>query len=95
MYNKNMLKSLLQKQQIDALKSGDSQKLEFLRYILSEIKNKEIDKKQELTDDEIKAVLDKIVKELDDSIKAAKTGGRNELQVKYEAQKEIISSISK
>lgn len=88
-----MLKSLLQKQQIDALKSGDSQKLEFIRFILSEIKNEEIDKKQDLTDEEIKAVLAKIMKQLEDTIEAAKKGGRTELINKHEAQKKIISSI--
>lgn len=90
-----MIKSLLQKQQIDALKSGDSQKLEFLRYVLSEVKNEEIKKRQELTNEEVIVVLNKVMKQLNDSIEAAKKGGRNELLTKYEAQKEILSSISK
>ena len=90
-----MIKSLLQKKQIDALKSGDSQTLEFLRYILSEIKNEEIEKRAELTNEETIIVLDRVMKQLNDSIEAAKKGGRSELLTKYEAQKEILSSISK
>ena len=64
MYNKNMLKSLLQKEQIDALKSHNQEKLDFIRYILAQIKNDEIDKKGELTDEEVKVSLSKVMKEI-------------------------------
>ena len=43
-----MLKSLLQKEQIDALKSHNQEKLDFIRYILAQIINDEIDKKANL-----------------------------------------------
>lgn len=95
MYNKNMLKSLLQKEQIDALKSHNQEKLDFIRYILAQIKNAEIDKKGELTDEEIKVSLSKVMKQVEDGIGAAKKGARSDLLTKYETQKKTLSSILK
>ena len=95
MYNKNMLKSLLQKEQIDALKSHNQEKLDFIRYILAQIKNDEIDKKADLTDDEVKLSLSKVLKQIEDGLEAAKKGNRTDLLTKYEAQKKILSTILK
>ena len=41
----------------EAMKAKDMLKVSTLRLLLSEIKNKEIDKRGELTDDEIYAVI--------------------------------------
>ena len=57
-----MLRQKLQDDQITALKSGDKTKLEILRFILAQIKNKEIDKKSELNDEEALTVIKKVVK---------------------------------
>ena len=43
-----MLKQTLKSDQISALKSGEKEKLTTLRYILSQIQNKEIDKKAKI-----------------------------------------------
>ncbi|MFH1826923.1 MAG: GatB/YqeY domain-containing protein [bacterium] len=90
-----MLKSLLQKKQIDALKARDSEKLDFIRYILAQIKNAEIEKRHDLTDEEVKIVMNKVNKQIEDGIDAAKKGSRVDLQVKYEKQKKVLSSITK
>lgn len=87
-----MLKQKLQEEQITALKSKDSQKLSVLRFILAQIKNKEIEKKGELTDEEIILVIKKIAKELKESIEAFKKGGREDLVKENEKQLEIVSS---
>jgi len=89
-----MLKSLLQKEQIIALKSGQREKLDFIRYILAQIKNAEIEKRQNLTDEEEKKVADVVKKQIEDGIEAAKKGSRSDLLAKYEAQKKILSSIA-
>lgn len=86
-----MLKQKLQEEQITALKSKDSQKLSILRFILSQIKNKEIEKKEELTDEEIILVIKKIAKELKESIEAFKKGKREDLVKENEQQLEIVS----
>ncbi len=86
-----MLKKKLQEEQIIALKSKDSQKLSVLRFILAQIKNKEIEKKSELNDEEIILIIKKIVKELKESIDAFKKAKREDLVKENEKQLEIIS----
>lgn len=86
-----MLKQKLQQEQINALKAKESVKVNILRYILSKIKNKEIEKKEELTDEEIIIIIKKIVKELKESIEAFKKGKREDLVKESEKQLEIAS----
>lgn len=87
-----MLKEKLQKDQLSALKSGDKSKLETLRYILAQIKNKEIDKKADLTDEEVVDILRKQSKELQESIDAFKKGNRPDIIEQSEKQKQIVAS---
>ncbi len=90
-----MLRQKLQDDQIIALKSGDKTKLEILRFILAQIKNKEIDKNPpaggELNDEETLAVIKKVTKELKESIEAFEKGGRKDLSDDSKKQLEIIS----
>jgi uncharacterized protein YqeY len=85
-----MLKQKLQEDQIVAMKAKDVETLQTLRYILSQIKNIEIDKKIELSDEEVVDVLRKEVKKLQDSIDSFKTANREDLAQEYQAQKDII-----
>lgn len=85
-----MLKDRLRKDQTDALKSGYKPKLDFLRYILAQIQNKEIEKRSELNDEEIISVLKKISNQLKESISASKQGGRKDLTDHYQKQYEIV-----
>jgi uncharacterized protein len=86
-----MLRQKLQDDQIVALKSGDKTKLEILRFILAQIKNKEIDKKLELNDEETLMVIKKVTKELKESIEAFEKGGRKDLSDDSKKQLEIAS----
>jgi hypothetical protein len=86
-----MLRQKLQDDQLAALKSGDKTKLEILRFILAQVKNKEIDKKSDLNDEETVLVLKKITKELKESIDAFEKGGRKDLGDSSKKQLEIIS----
>jgi uncharacterized protein YqeY len=87
-----MLRQKLQDDQIAALKAGDKTKLGVLRFILAQIKNKEIDKKSELNDDETLVVIKKMSKELKESIEAFEKGGRKELVSDNKKQLEIVSA---
>jgi len=95
-YNYVMLRQKLQDDQITALKAGEKTKLGVLRFILSQIKNKEIDKNPpaggELTDEEIMVVLRKVIKELKESVEAFEKGGRKELCEDSKKQLEIASA---
>ena len=87
-----MLKQKLVADQINALKNRDKEKLSILRYILAQIKNKEIDKRSELLDEEIISVLRKISKELSESIEAFAKGKRQDLILEYQKQLQIVST---
>lgn len=87
-----MLKDTLQKDQIVALKAGDKVKLSVLRYIVAQIKNKEIEKKAPLTDEEIIAILRKYQKELNESIEAFQKGNRADLIAESKAQYEVAAT---
>lgn len=89
-YNYVMLIQKLQDDQVQALKSGDKDRLSILRYILAQIQNKKIEKQTELTDDDVITVLKKIVKELKESVGAFEKGGRNDLVDEYKRQLEIV-----
>ena len=58
--------------------------LSVLRLLIADIKNKEIDKHTELTDDEIIKVIQKAVKEKKDSIESFKQGGRDVSKMEVE-----------
>ena len=86
-----MLRKKIQDDQITYLKSGDKEKLSVLRYILAQIKNREIDKKEELNDEETIQVIKKIAKEMKESILAFQKGARPDLVAENEKQLAIIS----
>lgn len=90
-----MLRQKLQDDQLAALKAGEKTKLGVLRFILAQIKNKEIDKNPpaggELTDEETLSVLRKVIKELKESVEAFEKGGRTELAADSKKQLNIAS----
>ncbi len=74
-----MLREQLQKDQLIALKSGEKDKLSALRYIVSQIKYREIEKKSELGDEEIVQLLRKQIKELGEANENAQKMNRADL----------------
>lgn len=86
-----MITQKIQDDLITSLKAKDAQKVEVLRLIRSEIKNAEIDKGAELTEDEVLQLLKKYVKKLKEASAMFKTGGRSDLAEQNDAQEKIIS----
>jgi len=70
------------------MKSRDTLKLETLRLLSSEIKNKEIDHRRELTDDEVLSLLTTQIKKRKEAISMFEQGGRTDLKEKE--QKELV-----
>lgn len=91
-----MLRQQLQTDQIQALKNHDKIKLETLRYVLSEIKNKEIEKNPpaggELSDEDTMAVLQKVAKRLQEAITSFTKAKRQDLAKEYQDQLNIIKT---
>lgn len=84
-----MLRQQLQTEQMAALKAGEKDKLNALRYIVSQIKYKEIEKQSELTDDETIAIIRKQIKELNESLDIALKANRRDLVDENQKQIDI------
>ena len=90
-----MLQEQLTKDLIAAMKAREEVKVGVLRFLQSAIKNAMIDyrvKGKELGDAEVLEVMVKQVKQRNDSIAQYKTGGREDLVQKEEAEKAILQS---
>lgn len=66
-----MLKELVQKQMMEAMKAGDKEKKTSLSVLSAALKNKEIEKRSELTEQEEVEVVAKMVKQVNESIETA------------------------
>ena len=86
-----MLRQKLQDDQLSALKSGNKEVLEILRFVIAKVKNQEIEKKAELNDEETLSVLKKVVRELNESKDAAVKASRKDLIDQNDKQIEILS----
>ncbi|MGB9667371.1 MAG: GatB/YqeY domain-containing protein [Thermosulfidibacteraceae bacterium] len=87
-----MLKERISNDMKEAMKNKDSVKVSALRLLLSEIKNKEIDKRGDLSDEEILAVIQKAVKQREESIEHYRKGNREDLVEKEMRELEILKS---
>jgi hypothetical protein len=75
-----------------AMKAKDTARLSTIRMLVSAIKNKEIDQRRDLTDEEASAVISTAVKQRRDSIEQFKAGGRQDLVEKEEAEVAVLLS---
>jgi len=80
------LLSQLKEEMKNAMRAKDKLRLGVIRMAISAIKQAEIDHKTEPTDDNIIAVLTKMVKQRKESIKMFTDGGRDELAAKEAAE---------
>jgi len=69
-----------------AMKAREEHRLSTLRMVKSAIKNKEIDKRAPLDDQEAMAVLNTLIKQRKDSVEQFTKGGRKELADKEAAE---------
>jgi uncharacterized protein YqeY len=93
--NGGQVMSLLQK--IDdhlkrALKASDSLKVSVLRLAKAALKNKQIDKGEELSDDEILSIFSTLSKQRRESIELFSKGGREDLAEKERQELAILQS---
>jgi len=86
------LKEELVLAQKEAMKAGDSKKLSILRMVLSAMKNDEIDKRRELEDGEVREVVKRQVKQLQDALVDFTSGQRNDLVEQAKFEIDILSA---
>lgn len=87
------LKENMEKDMKEALKARDSFKLNVLRFILSNIKNKEIDLRRQLNDDEIIKIIQTLVKQRKESLTFSEQAGRSDLVEKEKEELKILESF--
>jgi uncharacterized protein YqeY len=87
------LLSQLKEEMKNAMRAKDKLRLGVIRMALSAIKLAEIDNKIEPTDDNVLAVLTKMVKQRKESIKMFTDGGRDELAAKEAAEVEALNTF--
>ena len=75
-----------------SMKSGDKEKANTLRNVLSKLKDKQIEKREALSNEEEIKILQTLVKQRKESIELYEKGGRNELVVIEKQEMEIINS---
>ncbi|MDZ7804852.1 GatB/YqeY domain-containing protein [Thiohalophilus sp.] len=73
-----------------AMRNKDRERLGTLRLITAAIKQKEVDERIELNDDQVLSVLEKMIKQHKDSIEQYENAGRSELADKEKAELVVI-----
>ena len=87
-----MLKAQIIDDMKAAMKGGEKVRLGVIRLITAAIKQREVDERIELDDEQVLIVLDKMVKQRRDSIKQYTDAGREDLAAIEEAEVEIIQA---
>ncbi len=77
----------------EAMKSGYSEKVSVIRMLRSSLKNKEIDKRRALTEQEILETITSSIKQRRESIEEFKKGNRPDLTEKEEKEITILQSF--
>ncbi|HCU24453.1 MAG TPA: glutamyl-tRNA amidotransferase [Deltaproteobacteria bacterium] len=88
-----MLYQDIENQLKDAMRSQAKDRLMALRNIKAVLKNKAIDARRDLNDDEVIQALSTLAKQRKESIEAFEKGGRKDLVEKEEAELKIIQEF--
>jgi len=73
------LKEQITEDMKNAMRAKDTGKLGTVRLLLAEIKRKEVDERIEVTDAQVLAIVEKMIKQRKDSISQFEAGGRTDL----------------
>jgi len=86
------LKARVTEDMKDAMRAKDSARLSTIRLLLAAIKQREVDERIELTDADVLAILDRMVKQRKDSIAAFEAGHRPDLAAAERAEIAILQT---
>ena len=82
----------IQEDMYTAMKSGEKEKANTLRNVISKLKDKQIEKREVLSNEEEVKILQTLVKQRKESIDLYEKGGRNELVAIEKQEMDIINS---
>ena len=74
------------------MKSGEKEKLSILRMLLAEIKNERINRRGDVDETGFISLVRKSIKQREDSISQFRSGGREQLAAKEEAELEVLKA---
>lgn len=86
------LKERLQNDLKEAMKNKDNFKRDVIRLVMSALKQVEVDERKELSDNDIQKILQKAVKQREESYRQFKNASRDDLAQKEFDEMEIIKS---
>lgn len=87
------LKTRLSDEMKQAMRAKDAPRLGTLRFVLAAIKQKEVDERRDLSDDDIVAILEKQVKQRRESIAAYEQAGRSETADQEKAEITVLQEF--
>ena len=82
----------IQEDMYSAMKSGEKEKANTLRTVISKLKDRQIEKREPLSDEEEIKILQTLVKQRKESIDLYEKGGRRELVAIEKQEMDIINS---
>ena len=75
-----------------AMRGGDAPRRDALRLLLSALKQREVDERKELTDADVVAVIEKMIKQRRESIAQFEKGGRQDLARSEQFELELLQA---
>lgn len=88
----SQLKSQLQNDLKEAMKTKDNFKRDVIRFLMSALKQIEVDERKELSDADIVKLIQKSLKQREDALTAFKEAGRDDLYEKELAEAAILKT---
>ena len=73
-----------------AMRAKDAQRLSAIRLLLAALKQREVDERIELTDTDVLAIVEKMIKQRRDSIEQFEKGGRQDLADKEQFEISVL-----
>ena len=86
------LKARIQEDVKNAMRAHERERLAALRLLTAAIKQKEVDERIELNDEQVLAVLDKMAKQRRESLEQYTQAGRDDLAAKEQYELDLIQS---
>jgi len=86
------LKARIQEDVKNAMRAHERERLAALRLLTAAIKQKEVDERIELNDEQVLAVLDKMAKQRRESLELYTQAGRDDLAAKEQYELDLIQS---
>ena len=87
-----MLREKIADDMRDAMKAREAVRVAALRMLMASVKNTEVEKRRELSDDEVLDVVTKEAKRRRESIEAFEKGGRSDLVEKESAELAVLEA---